>query len=136
MGQIRDIMCKDVITIETDKNAADAAKIISDNDICFLVIMSDGLPLGVLSEKDFVRKISAENKERTEKNDEQYEGASYYIYYMLSSTSEFITIGISYIPIVSHAKELLNSLLNITLGLIGLYIGYKIFALTIFNSIL
>ena len=62
MGQIRDIMCKDVITIETDKNAADAAKIISDNDISFLVIMSDGLPIGVLSEKDFVRKISAENK--------------------------------------------------------------------------
>ena len=62
MGQIRDIMCKDVITIETDKNSADAAKIISDNDISFLVIMSDGLPIGVLSEKDFVRKISAENK--------------------------------------------------------------------------
>ena len=62
MGQIRDIMCKDVITIEENKNAVDAAKIISDNDISFLVIMSDGLPIGVLSEKDFVRKISAENK--------------------------------------------------------------------------
>jgi CBS domain-containing protein len=62
MGQIRDIMCKDVITVEHDKNAADAAKIISENDISFLVIMKDGLPIGVLSEKDFVRKIVAENK--------------------------------------------------------------------------
>ena len=31
MGQIRDIMCKDVMTVEDDKSAADAAKIISDN---------------------------------------------------------------------------------------------------------
>ena len=62
MGQIRDIMCKDVITIEEDKNAVDAAKIISDNDISFLVIIKDGLPIGVLSEKDFVRKVAAENQ--------------------------------------------------------------------------
>ena len=62
MGQIRDIMCKDVITIEDDKNAADAAKIISENDISFLVIIKDGLPIGVLSEKDFVRKLAAEDK--------------------------------------------------------------------------
>ena len=45
MGQIRDIMCKDVITVEDDKSAADAAKIISDNDISFLVIIKDGLPI-------------------------------------------------------------------------------------------
>ena len=62
MGQIRDIMCKDVITIEDDKNAADAAKIISENDISFLVIIKDGLPIGVLSEKDFVRNLAAEDK--------------------------------------------------------------------------
>ena len=62
MGQIRDIMCKDVITIEDDKNAADAAKIISENDISFLVIIKDGLPIGVLREKDFVRKLAAEDK--------------------------------------------------------------------------
>jgi CBS domain-containing protein len=62
MGQIRDIMCKDVITVEDDKSAVDAAKIISDNDISFLVIIKDGLPIGVLSEKDFVRKLAAENK--------------------------------------------------------------------------
>jgi CBS domain-containing protein len=62
MGQIRDIMCKDVITVEDDKSAADAAKIISENDISFLVIIKDDLPIGVLSEKDFVRKLAAVNK--------------------------------------------------------------------------
>ena len=66
MGQIRDIMCKDVITVEDDKSAADAAKIISDNDISFLVIIKDDLPIGVLSEKDFVRKLAAVNKNASE----------------------------------------------------------------------
>ena len=62
MGQIRDIMEKNVITIEKDKTAQDAAKIINEKDISFLVVMDEGLPVGVLSESDFVRKIAAEGK--------------------------------------------------------------------------
>ena len=62
MGQIRDIMEKNVITIENDKTAQDAAKIIAEKDISFLVVMNEGLPEGVLSESDFVRKIAAEDK--------------------------------------------------------------------------
>ena len=66
MGQIRDIMEKDVITIENAKTAQDAAKIIAEKDICFLVIMNDGKPEGILSESDFVRKIAAEDKKASE----------------------------------------------------------------------
>jgi len=66
MGQIRDIMEKDVITIENDKTAQDAAKIIAEKDISFLVIMNDGKPEGILSESDFVRKIVAEDKKASE----------------------------------------------------------------------
>ena len=62
MGQIRDIMEKDVITIEKDKTAQDAARIIAEKDISFLVVMNNGLPEGVLSESDFVRKIAVEGK--------------------------------------------------------------------------
>ena len=66
MGQIRDIMEKDVITIENDKTAQDAAKIIAEKDISFLVIMNEGKPQGVLSESDFVRKVAAEGKNASE----------------------------------------------------------------------
>ena len=66
MGQIRDIMEKDVITIENNKTAQDAAKIIAEKDISFLVIMNEGSPQGVLSESDFVRKIAAEDKKASE----------------------------------------------------------------------
>jgi len=59
MDQIKDIMEKNVITIEHDKTALDAACLISEKDISFLVIMKDGLPIGVLSESDFVRRLAA-----------------------------------------------------------------------------
>ena len=63
MGQIRDIMEKNVITIGHDKSSLDAAKLISEKDISFLVVVKDGNPIGVVSERDFVRKITAEDKQ-------------------------------------------------------------------------
>ena len=62
MGQIRDIMEKNVITIEEAKTALDASKILLEKDISFLVIIKNEIPVGVLSESDFVRKIAAQNK--------------------------------------------------------------------------
>jgi len=63
MGQVRDIMQKNVITIEHDKSALEAAKLISEKDISFLVIVKDGKPIGVVTERDFVRKIDSEDKQ-------------------------------------------------------------------------
>ncbi len=66
MGQIRDIMEKNVITIEHDKSSLDAANLINEKDISFLVVVKDGNPIGVVSERDFVRKIVAENKQASD----------------------------------------------------------------------
>ena len=66
MGQIRDIMEKNVITIENDKTAQEAAEIIAEKDISFLVVINDGIPQGVLSESDFVRKIATADKKSSE----------------------------------------------------------------------
>ena len=66
MGQIRDIMEKNVITIEDEQTAQVAAEIIAEKDISFLVVMKDGIPEGVLSESDFVRKVAAHNKKSSD----------------------------------------------------------------------
>ena len=66
MGQIRDIMEKNVITIENGKTAQEAAEIIAEKDISFLVVINDGIPQGVLSESDFVRKIAATDKKSSQ----------------------------------------------------------------------
>ena len=66
MGQVKDIMEKNVITIEHDKTALNAACLISEKDVSFLVIMKDDLPIGVLSESDFVRRLAANDKKSSE----------------------------------------------------------------------
>jgi len=63
MGQVRDILQKNVITIQENKSALDAAKLISEKDISFLVIVKDDKPIGVITERDFVRKIAAQDKQ-------------------------------------------------------------------------
>ena len=62
MGQIRDIMAKNVITIEHDKTALEAARLISEEDVSFLVIMKNNVPVGVLSESDFVKRLAANDQ--------------------------------------------------------------------------
>jgi len=62
MAQIRDIMGKNVITIEHNKTALDAARLISEKDVSFLVIMKDDSPVGVFSESDFVKRLAANDK--------------------------------------------------------------------------
>ena len=66
MAQIRDIMEKNVVTIEDDKTALDAAHLISEKDVSFLVIMKNNIPIGVLSESDFVKRLAADDKKASE----------------------------------------------------------------------
>ena len=61
MTQVRDIMQKNVITIEQNKTAYDASQILKEKEISFLVIMNEGKPSGIVSERDIVRKIAAED---------------------------------------------------------------------------
>ena len=63
MSKARDIMQKNVITIELEKTAQYASTILKENDISFLVVVEDSKPVGIVSERDIVRKIVAENKE-------------------------------------------------------------------------
>ena len=61
MTQVRDIMQKNVITIDHDKTALEAAAILKEKEISFLVIIKDNKPSGIVSERDIVRKIAAKN---------------------------------------------------------------------------
>jgi len=61
MTQVRDIMKKNVITIDYTKNALDASVILKEKEISFLVILKEGKPEGIISERDIVRKIAAED---------------------------------------------------------------------------
>ncbi len=61
MTQVRDIMEKNVITIDYTKNAHDASIILKEKEISFLVILKEGKPERIISERDIVRKIAAKD---------------------------------------------------------------------------
>ena len=61
MSQVREIMQKKVITIELQRTVQDAAVILKEKHISFLVVVKDSKPVGVISERDIVRKIVAES---------------------------------------------------------------------------
>ena len=61
MTQVRDIMEKNVITMDYTKNALDASMILKEKEISFLMILREGKPEGIVSEGDIVRKVAAED---------------------------------------------------------------------------
>lgn len=63
MAKVRDIMQKNVITIESVKKAHDAAIILKEREISFLVVVKEEKPIGIVSERDIVRKIVADNND-------------------------------------------------------------------------
>jgi len=64
--KVRDIMEKNVITIDYDKTSLDAAQILTEKDISFLVIVKNDEPIGVLTERDLVKKIASEDKQASQ----------------------------------------------------------------------
>lgn len=68
MAHVRDIMQKNVISIEYDKTVYDAACILKEKEISFLVIIKDEKPIGVISERDIVQKLAAEDRKASSIN--------------------------------------------------------------------
>ena len=63
MAKVRDIMQKNVITIESEKKSLDAAIMLKEKEISFLVVLNESKPVGIVSERDIIRKIVADNKD-------------------------------------------------------------------------
>ncbi len=56
---VRDIMTKEIVTIDSEKSALEAARIMAERGISSVFIIRDGNPVGIVSERDFIKKICA-----------------------------------------------------------------------------
>jgi CBS domain-containing protein len=54
---VRDIMTKYVVTIDENRTALEAAKIMAEKGISSLIVLKDQNPGGIVTERDFVKKI-------------------------------------------------------------------------------
>ncbi len=62
MPTVKDLMTKNVVTIDINKTVAEAAALMSENDIGDLIVMDNNTPVGIVTERDFVRRVLAEGK--------------------------------------------------------------------------
>jgi len=58
-------MTKDVLTIDANKTVIEAATLMSQNDVGDLVVMENNTPVGIVTERDFVRRVLAVGKSTT-----------------------------------------------------------------------
>lgn len=54
---VRDIMTKDLLTISEKDTALKAAQLMSEKGVSSLIVLSDDQPIGIITERDFIKKI-------------------------------------------------------------------------------
>jgi len=59
MPAVKDIMTKEVVTVESNKTVFEAAEIMAEKGLGCLVVVIKGFPVGILTERDIVRRIVA-----------------------------------------------------------------------------
>jgi CBS domain-containing protein len=65
MPTVKDLMTKDVLTIDANNTVIEAATLMSQNDVGDLVVMENNTPVGIVTERDFVRRVLAVGKSTT-----------------------------------------------------------------------
>ena len=61
MTSVKDLMTKDVITIDLRKIVFNAAMLMSEKKIACLVVTDGEVPIGIVTERDFVRRVAAKS---------------------------------------------------------------------------
>ena len=57
--QVKEIAKKPVVTIEGGRSAEDAAKLMVENNIGSIIVTENNKPVGIVTERDFLKKITA-----------------------------------------------------------------------------
>ena len=62
MPKVKDVMTKTVVTVESNKTVTEAAALMAENDVGNLIVMDGNTPIGIVTERDFVRRVLAKEK--------------------------------------------------------------------------
>lgn len=60
-GVVRDIMTKEIVMIDGTESALEAAKTMADRGISSLFVVKDAVPVGIVTERDFIKKVCAKD---------------------------------------------------------------------------
>jgi len=59
---VKDIMTKNVITIDGAESIQDAAQMMTDANVGCVIVTRKDVPVGIITERDFVTKVAAEGR--------------------------------------------------------------------------
>ena len=59
---VRNIMKHQVVTVDASVSIKDAAKIMEDTGVGCIIVMDQNIAVGILTERDFVRRVAAHEK--------------------------------------------------------------------------
>lgn len=59
---VKDIMKPDIASIESSKSIKEAAAIMDEKNVGCLIVTQDNNPIGIVTERDFVRRVSSKEK--------------------------------------------------------------------------
>jgi len=62
---VKDVMISDLATLDVSTSIRDAAKLMDEKDIGCIIVTKNQLPIGILTERDFVKRIAAKEKPLT-----------------------------------------------------------------------
>ncbi|MGB8779149.1 MAG: CBS domain-containing protein [Candidatus Bathyarchaeia archaeon] len=62
MPKVKDFMTKGVLTIDKDKTIVEAAELMSQKEVGDIVVLDGEIPRGIVTERDFVRRVVARRK--------------------------------------------------------------------------
>lgn len=62
---VKDVMISDVSTLDSSSMIKDAAKLMDSKNIGCIIVTKKEIPVGILTERDFVRRIASKEKPLT-----------------------------------------------------------------------
>ena len=62
---VKDVMISNVATLDSSSMIKDAAKLMDEKNIGCVIVTENDLPIGILTERDFVKRIASKEKPLT-----------------------------------------------------------------------
>jgi CBS domain-containing protein len=61
--EVKDVMVKNVITVEAEATVIEVAKLMNKHEIGCLVVMKKGEPVGIITERDMLKRVLLKSKD-------------------------------------------------------------------------
>lgn len=62
---VKDVMISDLATLDVSASISEAAKLMDEKDVGCIIVTKNQLPVGILTERDFIKRIASKEKSLT-----------------------------------------------------------------------